>query len=35
MPEGDAELEDEGLPDELRQAFWSDEDNEPNDNEDE
>lgn len=23
MPEGDAELEDEALPDEIRQAEWS------------
>jgi hypothetical protein len=26
MPEGDAELGDDGLPDETRQAEWSEED---------
>jgi hypothetical protein len=26
MPEGDAELEDDGLPDEIRQASWEDDD---------
>jgi len=28
MPEGDAELPDDGLPDELRQAEWSEDDDE-------
>lgn len=28
MPEGDSELADEGLPDELRQAEWSEDDGE-------